>query len=147
MPPRRTVVLMRAAPLTLRGRVLARRSYEVTSALPIEYGVLNAAAVVAGVIFYAEHRYMAAWQVACSFLGVVVVLAGVALSAMTSAPRCGAKLSSKVSPDTSQDVDRGEPPPGPSTPSTPTVNSASSTPGVTPPLPRGSRGDEEQSPQ
>ena len=62
--------------------------YEVTRALPIEYGTLNKCVVLSGVIFYREHVYMEGYQLACCFAGLVVVLVGVGMSAMESLPCC-----------------------------------------------------------
>jgi hypothetical protein len=62
--------------------------YEVTRALPIEYGTLNTCVVLSGVIFYREHVYMEGYQLACCFAGLVVVLVGVGMSAMESLPCC-----------------------------------------------------------
>ena len=68
--------------------------HEVTRALPIEYGMLNTVAVLAGVVFYREYEYMEEWQLAACFSGLSIVLVGVGISAMTSLPCCPSRMTS-----------------------------------------------------
>ena len=55
------------------------RRYEVSTALPIEYGAVNAGTVMVGLLFYDEHQFMRPWQVALQILGCVVILAGLGI--------------------------------------------------------------------
>ena len=55
------------------------RRYEVTVALPIEYGALNAANVCTGLLFYAEHESMTDRQLALVVGGLAVILSGIAV--------------------------------------------------------------------
>lgn len=51
--------------------------YEVSVALPIEYGALNACTVLSGLLFYDEHEAMAGWQLAMQILGTCVIFLGI----------------------------------------------------------------------
>ncbi|KAL1504123.1 hypothetical protein AB1Y20_010533 [Prymnesium parvum] len=65
------------------------RRFETTVALPIEYGAVNAASVMSGLLFYNEARYMAAWQVALQLIGCVLILLGIVVGrSRASAFRC-----------------------------------------------------------
>merc|ERR1719401_2659530 len=57
-------------------RVVFRR-YETTLALPVEYGTLNAASVLTGLLFYQEHTYMSNWQLAAVIVGSAIILGGI----------------------------------------------------------------------
>merc|ERR1719512_316392 len=54
--------------------------YEVTTALPIEYGTLHFWQIMAGLLFFEEYRAMSPIQYVICFLGLTVVLIGVGLS-------------------------------------------------------------------
>lgn len=53
--------------------------YEVTDALPVEYGAVNAASVLSGLLFYGERRFMTSVELALVLGGVLVILAGIAV--------------------------------------------------------------------
>ena len=55
------------------------KRYEVSVALPIEYGSLNAFSVLSGLLFYDEHIYMQPWQLALQVVGCVAILIGIAI--------------------------------------------------------------------
>ena len=54
--------------------------YEVTVALPVEYGALNAANVCTGLLFYAEHEQMSGAQIGLILSGLAVILLGIWIS-------------------------------------------------------------------
>jgi len=60
--------------------------YETTSALPVEYGMVNLVSVCSGLIFYNESKYMEAWQLLCSISGVALVLLGIQCSTLKALP-------------------------------------------------------------
>lgn len=70
--------------------------YETTSALPVEYGMVNAVSTCSGLIFYEERRYLDGWQLALSLVGLLAILAGIGLTRMTSntvaVPKYGAEI-------------------------------------------------------
>lgn len=53
--------------------------YEVTMALPVEYGALNFANVCTGLLFYAEYKSMTGDQLALVIAGCAVILSGIAV--------------------------------------------------------------------
>lgn len=53
--------------------------YEVSVALPIEYGALNACTVLSGLLFYDEHKFMQGWQLACQVAGAIIILIGIGI--------------------------------------------------------------------
>ena len=55
------------------------RRYEVSVALPFEYGALNLCTVLSGLLFFDEHKYMATWQLALQIAGASVILLGIAI--------------------------------------------------------------------
>lgn len=58
---------------------IAFARYPTTVALPIEYGALNAGNVCVGLLFYQEHRFMDATQLALALSGTAVILTGIAV--------------------------------------------------------------------
>jgi len=76
-------------------KVLAR--YETTVALPIEYGALNAASALTGLLFYGEKAELEGWQLAYTGAGVGIILVGIAVGMLGS--RAGSAASTQsVSP-------------------------------------------------
>ena len=73
-------------------KVLAR--YETTVALPIEYGALKAASALTGLLFYRERLQLKSWQLTCTSVGVVLILAGIAIG-MLDARACGSGLNGR----------------------------------------------------
>ena len=57
--------------------------YEVSVALPIEYGALNACTVISGLVFYNEAAVMETWQLAMQIAGAVTILVGIAVGRIT----------------------------------------------------------------
>merc|ERR1712107_916596 len=55
------------------------RRYEATVALPVEYGTLNAATVLTGLLFYKEHVYMNQQQLTLVLLGAAIIVLGILL--------------------------------------------------------------------
>jgi len=53
------------------------RRYDVTLALPIEYGAVMACDALSAIIFYREYKYMEDWQLILVITGVVVVILGI----------------------------------------------------------------------
>jgi len=53
------------------------RRYDVTLALPIEYGAVMACDALSAIIFYREYKYMENWQLTLVITGVVVVIFGI----------------------------------------------------------------------
>lgn len=53
------------------------RRYDVTLALPIEYGAVMACDALSAIIFYREYKYMENWQFTLVITGVVVVILGI----------------------------------------------------------------------
>ena len=49
-------------------------SYETTTALPIEYGILHVCSVLTGCIFFQEYWAMDARQIAFAFIGLIIVM-------------------------------------------------------------------------
>ena len=60
--------------------------FELTLGLPIEYGTVHVGSVLGGLIFYKESQALVAHQLVIIFLGLVIVLLGVALSSMKQFP-------------------------------------------------------------
>lgn len=56
------------------------KRYEVSTALPIEYGALNACTVLSGLLFYDEHQFMHTWQVVLQVVGATIIIAGIGIS-------------------------------------------------------------------
>jgi len=67
--------------------------FETTSALPVEYGMVNLASVCSGLIFYNESKYMETWQIVCSIIGLAVILCGIQCSISPALP-CGRRSES-----------------------------------------------------
>jgi hypothetical protein len=57
--------------------------YETTTALPIEYGTVNACSALSGLLFFREFQFMMPAQLAACLIGIVIVLLGVAVSVRT----------------------------------------------------------------
>jgi len=53
------------------------RRYDVTQALPIEYGAVMACDALSAIIFYKEDTFMEDWQFALTLVGVVVIIVGI----------------------------------------------------------------------
>jgi len=53
------------------------RRYDVTQALPIEYGAVMACDALSAIIFYKEDKYMEDWQFALILAGVSVIILGI----------------------------------------------------------------------
>jgi len=53
------------------------RRYDVTQALPIEYGAVMACDALSAIIFYKEDHYMENWQLAVTLGGLVVIIIGI----------------------------------------------------------------------
>jgi len=53
------------------------RRYDVTQALPIEYGAVMACDALSAIIFYKENDYMEYWQLALTLAGLVVIILGI----------------------------------------------------------------------
>lgn len=66
--------------------------FETTVALPIEYGAVNAASVVSGLLFYNEAKYMTYSQVALQLLGCLLILLGIAIGRLPASSDCGTRL-------------------------------------------------------
>ena len=60
------------------------RRYEVTTALPVEYGALNVANVGTGLLFYAEYEYMTQGEVGLILVGLLVILVGIYVGTLPS---------------------------------------------------------------
>ena len=58
---------------------LVYRRYEVSVALPVEYGAVNLGAVLVGLLFFDEYYWMAPWQLALQLVGCALILAGIAV--------------------------------------------------------------------
>jgi len=52
------------------------KRYEITKALPIEYGAVMAVNAMSGLIFYKESKYMETWQITLMSVGVFVIVIG-----------------------------------------------------------------------
>jgi len=55
------------------------KRYEVSIALPIEYGSLNMCTVLSGLLFYEEHVYMQTWQLTMQIVGAALILLGIGI--------------------------------------------------------------------
>jgi len=53
------------------------KRYEITKALPIEYGAVIAINALSGLVFYNESQYMKTWQIAIMLTGILVILIGI----------------------------------------------------------------------
>lgn len=53
------------------------RRYDVTQALPIEYGAVMACDALSAIIFYKEDHYMESWQLAVTLSGLGVIILGI----------------------------------------------------------------------
>lgn len=58
--------------------------YETTSALPVEYGMVNAVSMCSGLIFYEERQYLDSWQLALSLLGLFCILGGIGITRIST---------------------------------------------------------------
>lgn len=65
-------------------RVFSR--YEATSALPVEYGSVNAISVCSGLLYYQESRCMTQWQLGLIIVGVAVILFGISIGRLQDLP-------------------------------------------------------------
>ena len=78
--------------------------YETTTALPVEYGDVNACSVLSGLLFYREFQFMSAGQLTASLGGLVVVIIGVGVSIRADLRCCskgggGGGSTAKVAPE------------------------------------------------
>ncbi len=69
--------LLAAALATVWWLRIVYARYETTLALPIEYGVVNIAMVLSGLLLFNEAEYMASWQLALTCTGTGLVTLGV----------------------------------------------------------------------
>jgi len=53
------------------------RRYDVTQALPIEYGAVMACDALSAIMFYKEDDYMEDWQLALTLCGLAVIIVGI----------------------------------------------------------------------
>merc|ERR1719419_2023133 len=53
------------------------RRYDVTQALPIEYGAVMACDALSAIVFYKEDDYMEHWQLALTLCGLAVIIVGI----------------------------------------------------------------------
>jgi len=53
------------------------RRYDVTQALPIEYGAVMACDALSAIIYYKEDAYMENWQLGLTLVGVFVIIVGI----------------------------------------------------------------------
>ena len=53
------------------------KRFEVSVALPVEYGSVNFGAVAVALGFYDEHLYMESWQLALQLVGCALILVGI----------------------------------------------------------------------
>ena len=53
------------------------KRFEVSVALPVEYGAVNFGAVAVALGFYDEHLYMESWQLALQLVGCALILVGI----------------------------------------------------------------------
>ncbi|CAE8731968.1 unnamed protein product [Polarella glacialis] len=60
--------------------------YETTTALPVEYGLVNAGSVCSGLLFYREHKFMELWQLALTVVGIVLILLGISCGPLAALP-------------------------------------------------------------
>lgn len=60
--------------------------FEVTRALPVEYGTLNVANVLSGLLFFDESAKMEDYQLYLLIAGAVIVVLGLAISSLPSLP-------------------------------------------------------------
>merc|ERR1719285_497067 len=58
------------------------RRYDVTQALPIEYGAVVACDTLSAIIFYDEFMYMEDWQIIVTLIGVIVIIVGIIVGRM-----------------------------------------------------------------
>jgi len=84
------------------------KRYEVTQALPIEYGAVNVAAVCSGLIFYNEVEDMSGWQLALVIVGCVTTVTGIAIGRLSSLPCFPATVVAEDSPPPSSTGARGD---------------------------------------
>merc|ERR1712072_1471919 len=68
-------------------RVVFQR-FEVTLALPIEYGTLNMGNVASGILFYDEVDRMESWQLALLLLGAAIIGCDILISRKSFLPCC-----------------------------------------------------------
>jgi hypothetical protein len=59
------------------------RRYEVSVALPVEYGAVNVGAVLTGLLFYDEYLWMEPWQLTLQIVGCSLILIGIAVPMLT----------------------------------------------------------------
>ena len=77
--------------------------YETTTALPVEYGTVNACSVLSGLLFYRETRFMSGVQIAAALCGLGIVIAGVAITIRSRLPCApAATATAKVAPSPSR---------------------------------------------
>jgi len=69
--------------------------FEVSAALPIEYGTVQMCSYLGGVVFFGEYKVMESWQLAVGFSGLATIMAGVIISAVKRVPR---RLTRRVQP-------------------------------------------------
>ena len=55
------------------------KRFEVSVALPVEYGAVNFGAVAVALGFYDEHLYMESWQLALQLVGCALILLGIGI--------------------------------------------------------------------
>eukprot|EP00812_Abedinium_dasypus_P013486 NODE_698_length_1401_cov_248.054978.p1 GENE.NODE_698_length_1401_cov_248.054978~~NODE_698_length_1401_cov_248.054978.p1 ORF type:complete len:427 (+),score=109.13 NODE_698_length_1401_cov_248.054978:83-1282(+) len=81
-----TILWASASVATLWWMRTVFQRYEITQALPVEYGSVNIASICSGLIFYGEGKYMDAWQLALVIVGIFVIAAGIQSSRVRSLP-------------------------------------------------------------
>jgi len=58
------------------------RRYDVTQALPIEYGAVMACDALSAIVFYKEDAFMEGWQLGLTLVGVFVIIIGIIIGRM-----------------------------------------------------------------
>jgi len=58
------------------------RRYDVTQALPIEYGGVMACDALSAIIYYGEDNYMEKWQLTMTLIGVSIIIVGIIVGRM-----------------------------------------------------------------
>lgn len=95
-------------PLTIIWLKIVYTRFEISTGIPIEYGTLFVANNICGLMFFQEFKYLdKGWMKPVTFIGLVIVIFGVAVSSREKLPfklRClESRLRSKVGPEVSED--------------------------------------------